>query len=75
MKKVFLISILFTLVSSVFAQTVPGIFLQENGWLWSEKEDGVMSAKVKLAEVTELQVYSESKDAPYEGAEKNKTLK
>lgn len=67
MKKSLVLTVLLAVLSSAFAQTVPGIFLQEGGWLWTQKDDGVMAAKVKLSEGTELDVYPESKDSAYEG--------
>ncbi len=74
MKKSVIISTLILTAASLFAETSKGIFLQDNGWLWSKKDDGVMTAKVKLSEGTEIEVYPESADFSYDGAAKGKTL-
>ena len=76
MKKSLLISALafLCLTTTVSAYTEPGIFLQDKGWLWVQKDDGVMAAKVKLDEGTPIDVYTETKDATYESAKKGATL-
>ena len=70
---------------AAFAESVPGVFLQEGGWLWTEQADGVMLAKVKMSEGTAISVetgggtdasgnpVAKIKEAAYDGS-KGKTL-
>lgn len=70
---------------TAFAESVPGVFLQEGGWLWAEQKDGIMSASVKMSEGTAISVettgetdasgnpVAKIKEAEYDGS-KGKTL-
>ena len=70
---------------AAFAESVPGVFLQDGGWLWTEQKDGVMLAKVKMSEGTVISVettgetdasgnpVAKIKEAEYDGS-KGKTL-
>ncbi len=81
----FLAGMLLAFVMPVFAAGVPGVFLQEGGWLWTEQDDGIMVAKVKLSAGTALTVETDgavdesgapvakSKESEYDGS-KGKTL-
>ena len=51
-----LLGIILAAVSSVYAASVPGVFLQDGGWLWMEQQDGVMSASVKIDAGTAVDV-------------------
>ncbi len=80
----FLLGMMMAVLPAAFSESVPGVFLQEGGWLWSEK-DGVMSATVKMSEGTAISVettgetdasgnpVAKTKEAEYEGS-KGKTL-
>ncbi len=84
-KSVLCAGMLFGILSSLCAATVPSVFLQDAGWLWSEQKDGVMTASVKLNAGTALDVevtgekdssgapVAKIKEAAYDGS-KGKTL-
>ena len=76
--------ILLAAMMPLCAAGVPGVFLQDGGWLWSEQKDGIMSATVKMAAGSLLTVETDGegasgspvakiKEAEYEGS-KGKTL-
>ncbi len=80
-----LLGIILAAVSSVYAASVPGVFLQDGGWLWMEQQDGVMSASVKIDAGTAVDVevtgekdlsgapVAKIKESAYDGS-KGKTL-
>lgn len=52
------------IMTSVFAASVPGVFLQDGGWLWSEQKDGIMTATTKINAGTAIDVeVTDEKDA------------
>ena len=73
------------IMTSVFAASVPGVFLQDGGWLWSEQKDGIMTAttKINAGTVIDVEVTDEKdangtpiakiKESAYDGS-KGKTL-
>ncbi|MBP5157546.1 MAG: hypothetical protein ILP18_06725 [Treponema sp.] len=84
-KNAVLLGMLLAAGFAAFAESVPGVFLQEGGWLWTEQKDGIMSASVKMSEGTAITVETSGetdasgnpvakiKEAEYDGS-KGKTL-
>ena len=85
MKRFIVLLAISFMMTSVFAASVPGVFLQDGGWLWSEQKDGIMSATTKINAGTALSVevtdekdasgapIAKIKEAAYDGS-KGKTL-